>query len=530
MNKTLIFAIVLIISTHVTPVFAESNDSLQQRINALLQQIAQLQMQLSVPGGECAGSIALNHGLGSVHPEVRQIQKFLNQTPATQVAVSGFGSPGQETMFYGLRTAAAVSRFQATHKSDILTPSNLDVPTGYFGNATRNKMNSLCMSTSPTTPVVPSSPVIKDEKAEDKMITAPRSGRSRGEGNTSTSNPAPVEPEELIEPVATRKIEYGLSFPPVSTTEQLAFTADALKDLKINRVRFAEDWKNRETQVDTFNWEPLDARIQWAEDNNIDLFLTIQSDGPTWRCASSNSRSCVFADNNDFKVYIETLLQRYPNQIKRIQFGNEWQTEFWYVGTAQEYVTAANILYDAVTTYSPQTTVALGGFTTASLRYLAACTGLVDEILNDDGSYTRGQNIQLLCASNEYINGLARVDYVLQNANYDEIDIHLYDDPEYWTEYTQAINSRIAVNTPIVVTEFGGPHMFAEPTDEAYQATRLQDYITKLETLPIIEAYYFKLVEGTNNPVHEFTGLYTQDLRKKLNYDVLRRQTIKPLE
>jgi len=40
------------------------------------------------------------------------------------------------------------------------------------------------------------------------------------------------------------------------------------------------------------------------------------------------------------------MLNRYKNQIAKIQFGNEWNLEFWYAGTAQDFVAANNILYD----------------------------------------------------------------------------------------------------------------------------------------------------------------------------------------
>ncbi|MEK7209122.1 MAG: hypothetical protein AAB677_02590 [Patescibacteria group bacterium] len=44
---------------------------------------------------------------------------------------------------YTEATAAAVSQFQLKYKDEILTPNGLGAPTGYFGPATRKKMNSL---------------------------------------------------------------------------------------------------------------------------------------------------------------------------------------------------------------------------------------------------------------------------------------------------------------------------------------------------------------------------------------------------
>jgi hypothetical protein len=330
--------------------------------------------------------------------------------------------------------------------------------------------------------------------------------------------------DEIIQNNTLRPTPLGLSFPPVSSIEQLEFTKSALEDLQINRLRFAEDWTRRARTPDTFSWEPLDTRMQWAEDNKLEVFLTIQSNGPEWQCAAKNDKSCVFSDTIAFKKYVEALLQRYPNQIEKIQFGNEWQTTHWYAGTAEQFVIAANIVYDAVQQHSSRTVVVLGGFTTSSLRFLSACSGKTDKILMDDGTYITGKDITSVCASDTYKQGLRRIETVLEYTKYDEVDIHLYDDPEQWPAYHQVITT--LTDKPILVSEFGGPHSLSEPTNATYQADRLQEYLTTLDALNITEAYYFKLIEGTNNPIHQNSGLYTPKLEKKPSYDVLRQYSI----
>jgi hypothetical protein len=163
--------------------------------------------------------------------------------------------------------------------------------------------------------------------------------------------------------------EIGISFPTVADASQRSFAKTHLDSLGIKKIRFAEEWSLREPTQGIFNWGPLDNKISWVINNNYELLFTIQSNGPVWACGQQNTKSCVFLNNNDFKNYIDSLLLRYPNQIDKIQFENEWQSDFWYVGNAQEFIDANNILYNSVKTLSPSTKVVLGGFTTISLRF-----------------------------------------------------------------------------------------------------------------------------------------------------------------
>lgn len=83
-----------------------------------------------------------NLGVGAKGEEVKNLQQALS--------FQGF----KTEMFDGVYsevTAAAVSQFQLKYKEEILTSSGLDAPTGYFGPASRRKMNSLygCNTTQP---------------------------------------------------------------------------------------------------------------------------------------------------------------------------------------------------------------------------------------------------------------------------------------------------------------------------------------------------------------------------------------------
>ncbi|WP_394747653.1 glycosyl hydrolase [Spongiimicrobium salis] len=313
-------------------------------------------------------------------------------------------------------------------------------------------------------------------------------------------------------------ISLGISFPPVADVQQRNFAAPLLNELKVKRIRIGENWSLREPVAGNFNWEPLDERMQWAEDQNISILLTLQSNGPNWACSAlQNDNSCVFMDNAPFKRYVEQLLQRYPNTIEKIQFGNEWQSDFWYIGNAEQFVTVSNIVYDAIQEYSPETKFVLGGFTTISLRFLAGCQGLIDVFYDDEGFRYDRSFLDNNCTSPVIQSVKDRISYVLEHARYDLVDIHLYDDVDNWPIYYT--HFKTLVQKPIICTEFGGPNVNLEPETEEYQANQLVQYIETLEELEVEEAYFFKLVEGSANPAHARSGLIdARTLEKKMSF------------
>lgn len=318
-----------------------------------------------------------------------------------------------------------------------------------------------------------------------------------------------------------KNLSLGVSFPPVADNAEREFTKAHLDTLGVAKIRFAENWALREPIKGNYNWGPLDERINWANENNYKILLTIQSNGPDWACSRlKNKQSCIFNNNNDFKIYIDSLLQRYSGKISKIQFGNEWQSDYWYVGDANDYIDVNNILYDSVKNYSPSTQVVLGGFSAISLRFLAGCNGINTSFYDDEGNFIDSSNIKTKCSSPVIAKALNKIDLVLKNAKYDLLDLHFYDDVEQWDKYFEYFSNNLK---PIIVSEFGGPNMKYEPYSEAYQEERLYQYINKLDNLKIKEAYYFKLVEGTDNPAHVTSGLINgSKLTEKLSYFIFK--------
>ncbi|OUS23782.1 hypothetical protein A9Q99_27495 [Gammaproteobacteria bacterium 45_16_T64] len=308
-------------------------------------------------------------------------------------------------------------------------------------------------------------------------------------------------------------VQFGLSYPGVSDAEGREFTRTNLQALSLTRIRFDEAWMYREPVEGEFNWGPLDERMQWLADNNISVMLTVQSNGPDWACEPtlSNERTCVFSDSDKFEGYIQTLLQRYPNQIELIQFGNEWLASYWFLGTAQDFVEYNNIVYQSVQRYSPSTKVVLGGFASGSLSIISYCAGDIDQYFEEQtGDLVDASQREAVCNSELVLSSQDMLNAVLESAEFDYLDVHLYDDVENWNTYLSTIRRAVGESVPVVVGEFGGPNLIWEqPYSDEFQATRLGQYLDALSDMDIKEAYYFKLVQSESAlAAHWESGLY----------------------
>ena len=326
----------------------------------------------------------------------------------------------------------------------------------------------------------------------------------------------------------------GLSFPPCTHRKQIEFTIRTMRDLSVDRIRIAADWRDREPERGAYYWDPMDIRMEAARESGVSVFLTLPSLAPSWAALIPGEDGSSRFDEGAWERYIEELLLRYDN-IDKIQFGNEWETgtpdgtAYRDSDSVRKFVLYNNILYDSVKRLSPGTRVVLGGLTR---------TYPLMEAFVRKGRYPDFSGIELAKgATPEYlrtrIDKLARVyeeyhtkkniEYVLEHARYDMIDIHLYDDPENWAAYLSVLPEA----KPILVSEFGGPNSEFENTAPSYQAERMADYIAAVETLPVEEAYYFKLVDSPSS-YHRHSGLYYAGLRAKPAKEVFAERLSEP--
>jgi len=119
-----------------------------------------------------------NLKLGDIDTEVLLLQKILNEDPDTMVSVSGYGSLGNETTYFGQKTKVAVIKLQNKHAGEVLIPNGLSFGTGYFGPSTRSMLNTARKNKSKTTSVVTSK-----ASAESLASTIPN-GNVSGLGET----------------------------------------------------------------------------------------------------------------------------------------------------------------------------------------------------------------------------------------------------------------------------------------------------------------------------------------------------------
>jgi peptidoglycan hydrolase-like protein with peptidoglycan-binding domain len=97
---------------------------------------------VSVPATMPSAPFTRSLALGSTGSDVKALQVFLNAHGFT-IALSGNGSSGHETIYFGPATKVALMKFQQAYKQDILTPQGLTAPTGFFGTATMKVMNGM---------------------------------------------------------------------------------------------------------------------------------------------------------------------------------------------------------------------------------------------------------------------------------------------------------------------------------------------------------------------------------------------------
>lgn len=129
------------------PASAATAEELQAQINSLLATIQALQAQLgaTTTGGSGATACTFTRDLtiGVTGDDVKCLQQYLNSKGFT-VSATGAGSVGNESTYFGAKTAAAAGKWQAANG---VTPS-----VGYFGAKSRAKYAAIGGTGPVTTP------------------------------------------------------------------------------------------------------------------------------------------------------------------------------------------------------------------------------------------------------------------------------------------------------------------------------------------------------------------------------------------
>ncbi|MBI1866401.1 MAG: hypothetical protein HYS02_01380, partial [Candidatus Staskawiczbacteria bacterium] len=147
-RKTIISATVaLTMVATIAPGIASADllSDLQAQINALMAQLAALQGQQTTGGtsANCVGvTFTRNLTVGSTGQDVKCMQTLMN-SHGYQLAITGAGSPGNETMYFGPLTLAKVRALQAAQGW---------IPANQVGPLTRGLLNSWLASSPTQTP------------------------------------------------------------------------------------------------------------------------------------------------------------------------------------------------------------------------------------------------------------------------------------------------------------------------------------------------------------------------------------------
>lgn len=112
---------------------AQTNADMQAQIAALLAQVQALTAQLNANAAPSNFTFTRNLTVGSTGNDVMALQQFLN-THGCTVSLSGAGSVGLESAYFGAKSKAAVACWQAAH--------NISPAVGYFGPITRAAVNA----------------------------------------------------------------------------------------------------------------------------------------------------------------------------------------------------------------------------------------------------------------------------------------------------------------------------------------------------------------------------------------------------
>lgn len=321
-------------------------------------------------------------------------------------------------------------------------------------------------------------------------------------------------------------VRWGVCYPKwdneTNRTRELVY----LNDMGTPLIRLDERWVFREPTPSNFTWTSTQNKLDFANDNGVGVYILQSQNFPTWGQKvlepPPGAGQHVVGNLDSWQWYNELWFVNMASRLNgvRVAFGNEWDSTWWYNDTPENFVLAFNRFAAAGREYAPNCIIVLGGLRHIMMQILGLVYADVPSMTEseNDVTYTKAQ------VDDFWWNGLYGFDdlkdrlvYVLANADYDEIDVHLYDDPENWSAYIEGL-VRFLVDEgiplkPIICTEFGGPDETRQPTTEADFVTQVHSYVAGLRRSPhVADATFFKLYKGAEGSVlHWASGLFVDN-------------------
>ncbi len=306
----------------VAPAQAATEAELQAQIDQLMATITALQGQMSqggtsVASGVCPYAWTRSLSSGSTGADVMKLQQFLNADVATRVAVSGAGSVGAETEYYGPATAAAVSKFQVMYRDSVLTPNGLVNPTGYFGPSSRAKANALCVSGS----------AMDDSDDSDDADDSSDDSLKGGEADVN-SVVAKDEEDEIAEgdeDVAVQRIEFDVEDGDVRL-ERMDITLDNTgvgsggEDDPWDAFDEISIWVDgdkvaSEDTSDEDDWDDVTSGVYSFRLTGIDAIFREDDSGEVTIALSAASSVDVDGTNDEWVIYVDDSAMRFVDGL-----------------------------------------------------------------------------------------------------------------------------------------------------------------------------------------------------------------------
>lgn len=198
---------------------------------------------------------------GITGDDVLKLQQFLNSYPETVIALSGAGSSGKESVYYGSKTALAVKKFQEKFKAETLAPAGLIQGSGFFGTLTRAKLNSLCNSGSEKLTEVTMSGIVTPAPV---LASAISNSPAPAAENALTIS-APAQPETTLAPAGAGGVKFTL-FTLTAGSEDVT-----VYSITVERVGWGADGSFDSVALFDENGSQIGAERSFRSNHKVDL-------------------------------------------------------------------------------------------------------------------------------------------------------------------------------------------------------------------------------------------------------------------